>query len=509
MVILGNVIKRAIKLRARIQFIQHPATAYQERTLRKLLRKARHTDFGQHYGFGSILEADDLLGEFGRRIPVHNYNHLYEQWWKQTHEGKRNVCWPGTTRYFALSSGTSESASKHIPVTSDMIRAIRRASLKQILSLANYDFPSASFQKGILMLGGSTHLQNKGEFFEGDLSGISAKKIPFWFKQRFYKPGGKIAREKNWEKKLLEIARKAPNWDIAIVCGIPAWVQIMMETVIRENKVKSIHEVWPNFICYVTGGVAFEPYRKGFEKLFSKPVQFVDTYLASEGFVAFQNRPDTSSMKLCLNNGIYFEFIPFDESNFNADGELVKHPRCLRLAEVEEDKPYAILLSTCSGAWRYLIGDVVKFTSKERSEILIVGRTRHFLSMCGEHLSVDNMNHAIKKMEEEFNISIREFTLAGVPYDSLFAHHWFIGTDDPVDAGALKERLDACLKELNDDYATERIAALKEVIVTILPSSSFYHWFEQKNKLGGQNKFPRVLKGKQLEEWMEFVRTNQ
>lgn len=505
MVILGNVIKRVIKTRAQINFRHHSAVAYQERTLRKLLRKARHTEFGMHYGFGSVLESENLFQEYKRRIPIHNYNSIYNQWWNKTHNGISNVCWPGVTKYFALSSGTSESASKHIPITRDMIRSIRRASLKQILSLANYDFPSAIFQKGILMLGGSTHLQNKGDFFEGDLSGISAKKIPFWFKQQFYKPGRKIAKEKNWEKKLNEIARKAPQWDIAIVCGIPAWVQIMLEKVVEQNNVKSIHEIWPNFSCYVTGGVAFEPYRKGLEKLFSKPVTCVDTYLASEGFVAFQDNPHTSSMKMIMNNGIYFEFVPFDEKNFDANGELIKNPNAINISEVEEEKPYALLLSTCAGAWRYLIGDVIKFTSVEKSEIQIVGRTKHFLSLCGEHLSIENMNHAIEKAEEDFNISVKEFSVAGIPHNGMFAHQWFIGTDDKIDEKNFANKIDEYLKVLNDDYATERTAALKDVLVKILPTEIFYKWFEQKNKLGGQNKFPRVMKGKQLEEWLQFI----
>jgi hypothetical protein len=172
---------------------------------------------------------------------------------------------------------------------------------------------------------------------------------------------------------------------------------------------------------------------------------------------------------------------------------------------VEEGKEYALLLSTCAGAWRYLIGDVIKFSSIEESEIHITGRTKHFLSLCGEHLSVDNMNKAIELVSDELNVSIKEFTVSGIPYGTLFAHHWYIGTDDKVDANVLKEKIDQHLKELNDDYAVERSAALKEVLVEVMPTQKFYDWLSSKGKAGGQNKFPRVMKNAQLEEWINFI----
>src|SRR5690606_2445147 len=179
---------------------------------------------------------------------------------------------------------------------------------------------------------------------------------------------------------------------------------------------------------------------------------------------------------------------------FNSQGEILPDAETLLIDEVEEGKEYAILLSTCAGAWRYLIGDVIRFTSVEESEIVITGRTKHFLSLCGEHLSVDNMNKAIELVSNDFNIDIPEFTVAGIPYNSHFAHHWFIGSDGSVDPEILKEKIDAHLKVLNDDYAVERSAALKEVIVDVLPVKTFYDYMESKGKVGGQNKFPRVMK---------------
>jgi hypothetical protein len=259
----------------------------------------------------------------------------------------------------------------------------------------------------------------------------------------------------------------------------------------------------------VHGGVSFDPYKKGFSKLLGKPIHYIETYLASEGFIAYQAFPEKKSMRLVLNNGIFYEFIPFEDKNFNSSGEVKPDAESLSIDQVEEGKEYAILLSTCSGAWRYLIGDVIKFVSVQESEIIITGRTKHFLSLCGEHLSVDNMNKAIELVSDEMNIDIKEFTVAGVPHGSLFAHHWFIGTNDEVDVKVLRDKLDHRLKELNDDYAVERSAALKEVKVDIFPVKVFYEWMESKGKAGGQNKFPRVLKKAQLDEWMDFLEANK
>ena len=211
-------------------------------------------------------------------------------------------------------------------------------------------------------------------------------------------------------------------------------------------------------------------------------------------------------MKLVMNNGIFYEFVPFNDENFLPTGELAPNAKTVLIDEVEEGKDYALLLSTCAGAWRYLIGDTIKFTSVDEAEIMITGRTKHFLSMCGEHLSVDNMNKAVELVSNEMNIDIKEFSVAGIPHGTLFAHHWFIGTDQKADVVLLRERLDHFLKELNDDYAVERSAALKDVHVDVLPVKTFYAWLESKGKSGGQNKFPRVLKNAQLEDWQKFVK---
>jgi len=482
------------------------ARSQQARVLKKLLKKARFTRFGQQYNFDNILLSKDPAKEFQQAVPVHDYNKIYEEWWKKTLDGTPDVTWPGKIKFYALSSGTSEAASKYIPVTKEMLRSNRVNYIRQLFSLLNYErLPVQSVTKGFLMLGGATDLQ-KGQagWYAGDLSGILAKNRPFWF-QTFYKPGGRIAKIKDWNEKLNEIVEHAKEWDIGYIVGVPAWCQMCMEMVIEHHKVKNIHDVWPNLGFFVHGGVAFEPYKKGFQKLLGKPIVYIENYLASEGFIGFKNRENAAGIHLILNNNIFMEFVPFDDKNFDSEGKMIEKPEALMVHEVEEGKDYALLLSTNAGAWRYLIGDTVRFVSKERSEVVITGRTKHFLSLVGEHLSVENMNRAIEMVSNEFNISIPEFTVVGFPHQNMFAHKWYIACNDDVDADVLIKRIDQHLCELNDDYAVERTSALKEIFIRILPEEAFLKFMAAEGKLGSQHKFPRVMKGKMLEEWNTYL----
>ncbi|MEO6733980.1 MAG: GH3 auxin-responsive promoter family protein [Ferruginibacter sp.] len=481
----------------------------QIKVLKKLLRKASFTQFGQLYKFDEILMSRHPGKKFQELVPTYDYSKIYAQWWHKAKDGIPDVCWPGIIHYFALSSGTSEAASKFIPITKDLIRSNTITSFRQLFSLARYeDVPRSAIGKGWLMLGGSTQLQKGPTYFAGDLSGIQQKNIPFWFQGLgLYKPGKRIAREKDWAKKLQEIVDNAPNWDIGFIVGVPAWLQLCMEKIIARYKLNNIHDIWPNLAFYVHGGVAMEPYKRGFEKLLGKPITYIETYLASEGFLAYQNRQDAVGMHLALNNNIFFEFIPFDEHNFDIEGNMIENPQTFMIHEIEENKDYAILISTNAGTWRYAIGDTVKLVDKERSEIIITGRTKHFLSLVGEHLSVDNMNKAIEMVSEELNISIPEFCVTGEPSGMFFAHHWYVATDDAVNNDTLRCRIDEKLKELNDDYEVERKHALKDVIVTVLPEDTFMDFMKSKGKIGGQHKFPRVLKGKMLEDWQKFLKT--
>lgn len=505
MAFIGTILQEVVKLN-KLNNKNYNAFSLQTKTLKKLLFKAKNTEFGLRYKFADILKSENIITAFQNNVPLFDYNKMLGEWWHRSRDGYSSVSWPGKVKYFGLTSGTSDAASKTVPITSDMIRAIRKTSLSQIRTLTKFNLPDSFYTKNVLMVGGSTALTKINGRYEGDLSGILMKNLPVWF-QRYYKPGKRIAKMKDWSSKLDEITKQAHKWDIGIIAGVPAWVQILLEKIINHYKLNNIHELWPNFMLFVHGGVSFAPYKSSFTKLLGKDIQYLETYLASEGFIAYRHA-DENSMQLVLNNGIFYEFVEFNERNFTNEGNLTDNPEILNISMVKENIDYALLLTTCAGTWRYLLGDTIKFTSIENSEIIISGRTKHFLSLCGEHLSVDNMNKAIKNVSDRLEIIVNEFTVAGIKFENLFAHKWYIGSDSEINPDEFKELLDRELVILNDDYGVERKAALKNVIIQQVPAIIFYNWLKSKGREGGQNKFPRVLKKDLITDWENFIKLN-
>ncbi|MBL7823822.1 MAG: GH3 auxin-responsive promoter family protein [Saprospiraceae bacterium] len=512
MVIVNELIKQGMSLRTRTNKMLYSDYSRQNKQLRKLIKSAEKTKFGECYKFDEILnhcdketnQSPNWYQEFKEKVPIFDYNKIFQEWWHKTIEGEMDVCWPGEVKYFALSSGTSGASSKRIPLTGSMLKSLKKTSLDQLSSLINYEsIPFSTYSKSWLMLGGSTQLHKIGNYFEGDLSGIAAKKIPFWF-QNLYKPGKKISEITDWDLKIEEITKNAHKWDIGFLVGVPSWIQILLEKIIHYYNLNSIHEIWPNLNVYIHSGVCIEPYRKNLERLFGKPVTTIETYLASEGFIAYQSHPK-EKLRLVTNHGIFFEFIPFNSNNFNENGDLKLNPVTMMIDKIEEGIEYALLLSTCAGAWRYLIGDTIRIINKEKSEIVVTGRTKHFLSLCGEHLSMENMEKAIELIAEEFKIEIPEFTVTGLSSGTLFAHHWFLGSNDTLDEKIVSERLDEILCALNDDYKVERQSALKEIKVKFCYPYIFYSWMKIHGKYGGQGKFPRVLNSEKYSKWIDHL----
>jgi hypothetical protein len=503
-------IKLPTAVRKALQLPKNTPRNEQIKVLKKLLKKAANTDFGKKYQFDTILNSNHPGKAYQEMVPIHDYNKIFNEWWKLTLDGKADVTWPGQYPYYALSSGTSEAASKYIPLTYEMLKSHKIDMAKQYLTLLGYkNLPLNAMGKSMLMIGGTTNLQQGASgWLAGDLSGILAKTKPFWF-EGVYKPGRKVAAIKDWNKKLEKIIEDAPKWDIGFVVGVPAWCQLCIEKIIEKYNLKTIHDLWPNLGFFVHGGVAFTPYKKSFEKLCAKPITYIENYLSSEGFIGYVDRQNATGIKLILNNWLFLEFIPFNETNFDLNGNVKPNAKALMIHEVELGKEYALLMSTNSGAWRYLLGDTIKFVDLERNEILITGRTKSFLSLVGEHLSVDNMNHAIENACEVLNISIPEFTVAGVPHGTFFAHKWFIACDTLIDKVQLKSIIDNHLRQINDDYAVERDSALKDVFIEVYPEKTFLDFMALKGKLGSQHKFPRVVKGKVLEEWTSFLKTGK
>ncbi|MEO6040249.1 MAG: GH3 auxin-responsive promoter family protein, partial [Saprospiraceae bacterium] len=329
--------------------------------------------------------------------------------------------------------------------------------------------------------------------------------------EHYYRPERGITGLPEWSERIGQIADAAPGWDIGSAVSNPMWMQLILEKIIERHGLRHIHELWPNFSVLVHGGVFFEPYRPTFEQLLGKPVQYIDSYMASEGFFAYQNNFDRHAMRLLTDGGIFFEFIPFTDKNFKENGDLrTTNPEILDLSEVREGVHYALLLSTCAGAWRYLLGDTVQFTDVEQAEIRLTGRTKQFLSACGEHVSIDNLNEAVRQADLALRAGVREFTVAGVREGSTWAHHWYVACENSlVRETAFAQAVDEALCRLNDDYAVERIYALKRVKVQFLRNEVFLKWLDQRGKLNGQAKVPRVLKGAQLADFTAFVDQEQ
>jgi GH3 auxin-responsive promoter len=502
--VVGGLIKRAFTLADKVQGLGQKPETLQRRTLKRLLRKAQYTAFGKHYGFSEILLEPNIVKAFQEKIPIFDYDKMHDEWWHKALLNKNDVTWRGKVNYFALSSGTTGAPSKYIPMTDDMIRSIRKAGMKTFFASTKFGLDADFYTKKGLLIGGSTSLKDTGGYYVGDMSGINVKKRPLWL-QPFVRPTDRILSIPDWNRRLDIIARNAPKWDIGYISGIPSWVQLMIEKVVAYNKVNNIHEIWPNLQVFVHGGIAFEPHRKAFDALMTKPMIYIDTYLASEGFIAFQKDPNNLAMSMILNNGVFYEFISFNEINFSPDGNLIGNPKVYNINEIKEGMDYALIISTCAGSWRYLIGDTIRFTDSERKEIIITGRTKQFLSVTGEHLSIDNMNQGIQYAQDMLKTDVKEFTVAAIETPSGFVHRWYIGCEPLIDATTFAFKLDEKLKEVNDDYTTERSAVLLQPQVEAIPPTIFLDYLKSKGKFGGQAKFPRVMKKETFMEWEAFV----
>ncbi|NLP58660.1 GH3 auxin-responsive promoter family protein [Lutibacter sp. B1] len=503
MAILGSIIKGIIDIRDTFSSrIDHEVT--QVEMLRNLLSLAKDTQFGNYYNFEEILNSENIEETFRKKIPYFDYKKINEEWWYKLHKGETNITWPGKPTYFALSSGTTGKKSKRIPITDEMVKSIKDTGIKQIFTLSNFELSSDFFEKEILMLGSSTNLNESGNFLEGEISGISANNIPYWFKG-YYKPGDDIAQIDDWDQRVNQIVKRAKNWDIGAISGIPSWIEIVLQKIISFYNLKNIHEIWPNFQVYTSGGVAFESYQKSFNALLGKPITVIDTYLASEGFLAFQTRPETSSMKLVTDKGIYFEFVPFKPEYIKEDGSIIQDAPSLKLSEVEENQEYILIISTVTGAWRYLIGDTIRFTDIDKIEIKITGRTKFFLNTVGSQLSVEKLNDAIQFLEEKFDVKIPEYVLSAKRIDGDFYHCWYLGIESEINTQQIEESLDSFLKDANKNYNVARNKALKGIKVKLITLDIFYQWNEKNKKKGGQVKMERVMNEDTFKKWEKFT----
>lgn len=507
MPIIGKLLKKTSEITYRRTSRKGLDYKDQLKTLQKLLRHCARTDFGNQHFFTDILHEEDIVAAFQRHVPLTDYDRFHNEWLYRSIEGERDVTWPGVVKYYALSSGTTGSPSKRIPVTRQMIRSFQRTSIKQFTSVAEMDLPEVFFQKSFLAVGGSTKLEKVGKHIEGDMSGILKKHTSIVLSP-LTKPDSATAEIRNWNEKLDKLVEMAPSWDISTIAGVPSWCIMLMERIVEHYKVNNIHDVWPNLELYLFGGVYIEPYLARLNKVIGRPIHVLNTYLASEGYFAYQAHEESEGMQMLLKNGIFFEFIPFNRENFDEEGNVKEGATALTIDTVHEGEDYAMVISTNAGLWRYMIGDLVQFTDVKRREIKITGRIKQYMSLSGEHLSLDNINVAIQKAGEELGIDIPEFCLFADMEKQC--HRWYFGTSHPVDANELMAIVDRKIGELNDDYkAVRKYDTLKQPIASRTDVSLFYQFLAERGRFNSQSKFPRVMNQQQSQEWVKFLEGKQ
>ena len=456
-----------------------------------LLEKAKYTEIGKQHGFAETASYHD----FKKNTPLRTYED-FTPFIQKSIAGQENILWPGKTQWFSKSSGTTDAKSKLIPVTQEAIQDCHYKGGKDLLSIYYHNNPSARLFSGKhLILGGNTSVNklNEASYF-GDLSAIIVKNLPFWAEIR-RTPSREITLMDNWEEKIEKMAKASLKEDVKIIAGVPSWMLVLLNKIISVSEGKSLIEVWPNLELYMHGGVNFQPYKNQFETLLpTQKLNYYQTYNASEGFFSLQNENKAEDMLLMLDYGIFYEFIPMSEFNGTESNTI-------ELEQVELNTSYAIVISSNGGLWRYIVGDTIKFTSLFPFKIKVTGRTKHFINAFGEELIIENTDLALKQACEQTQSSFQEYTVAPkyLKGNEKGAHEWVIEfLNPPENLSYFIDLLDNTLQELNTDYEAKRKMILEKPLVHSVNPGTFSNWLKSKNKLGGQNKIPRLRNDRQF-----------
>lgn len=483
-------------------FLKYPIDV-QEELLRKLVEKAQDTEIGKKYQFDAI----GTYAEFAKKVPIQQYESI-EHLVERTRKGEQNVFWPTPIKWFAKSSGTTNSKSKFIPVSEEALEDCHFKAGKDMLCLYFNNNENAQLFTGkSLRLGGSSAVYEDNNSYFGDLSAIIIENLPFWADYSSA-PKQETALMGEWESKMKAIVDETITEDITSLVGVPSWMLVLLNYVLERTGKTNILEVWPNLEVYFHGGVNFNPYREQFKKLIPKAnFKYYETYNASEGFFAIQDVNNSFNMLLMLDYGIFYEFIPMDKF----DGEDSK---AIPLSEVKLNTNYAMVITTNAGLWRYLIGDTVKFTTLDPFRIRITGRTKHFINVFGEELIIENAETALKQACLKTGAEVCEFTVAPIFMvdEKSGGHEWLIEfRTPPENLNYFTELLDNALKSTNSDYEAKRYhnMTLAMPIINCARKGLFYDWLKQKGKLGGQHKVPRLSNSrKHLEELLKLAATD-
>ena len=467
------------------------AVAAQESTLKQLIAAAKHTSFGKDHQFSAIKNYED----FKRLVPVRDYEEL-RPYIDRVVAGEKDVLWKGKPAYFAKTSGTT-SGAKYIPISKESmpehIKAARNALLTYVHETGNTNFVNGK----MIFLQGSPVMSTKNGIKVGRLSGIVANLVPAYL-QKNRLPSYATNCIEDWEEKVDAIVEETYQEDMTLISGIPPWVQMYFDKLTEKTGGRQIKDIFKNFQLFVYGGVNYEPYRAKIEASIGRKVDAIETYPASEGFIAYQDSQTDKSLLLLAKAGMFYEFIPADEY-YN------EHPTRLSLEEVELEKNYALILNTNAGLWGYSIGDTVKFVSKNPYKIYVTGRIKHFISAFGEHVIGEEVEQALLSVANEEGVGITEFTVApqvNPPAGQLPYHEWFVEfATAPADLPAFSKKVDEALQKKNI-YYFDLIEGkiLQPLIIQSLQKDAFVNYMRAEGKLGGQNKVPRLSNDRKIAE---------
>ena len=468
----------------------------QNEVLISLLKNAKNTEFGIKYNFNSI----NNYSSFSKNIPITDYESFFK-YIERSIKGESNIFWSSPIKWYAQSSGTTNSKSKFIPVSKESLEECHYKAGKDVLCLyVNNNEDSNLFSGKSLRLGGSKKLYENNNNYFGDLSVILIDNLPLWA-ELLSAPSNEISLMDKWDEKIKAIINSTLNENITSLAGVPSWMLILLNKILEDRNERTIKYIWKNLEVYFHGGVNFNPYINQFKSVLGEDVRFYETYNASEGFFAIQDRNGSDDMLLMLDYGIYFEFEILNKLNHEI----------INLSKVKLDTNYAIIISTNAGLWRYKIGDTIKFTSLNPFRIKITGRTKSFINAFGEELIIENAENALNKTLLKHKSRIVEYTVAPsfISKKNSGYHQWLIEFEKkPLNISKFCEDLDSNLQELNSDYKSKRFKdiTMKSLEIIIAKEKLFFDWLRLKNKLGGQNKIPRLSNDRVIIE--ELIKLN-
>jgi hypothetical protein len=480
-------------------FKKYPFETQQE-TLYKLLAKAAKTEWGKKYDYSSIVS----IKEYQSRFTVQTYEDLIP-YVERLRMGETNLLWPGEIKWFAKSSGTTSTKSKFIPMSREALEDCHYRAAKDILAIYAMQRPETRIFSGKSLTLGGSHRMNQfsNDSLYGDLSAILIENAPFWV-DIIRTPKQKIALLEDFEEKLNLITRSTVTENVTSISGVPSWYLVLIKQILSYTGKSNLLEVWPNLEVFFHGGISFTPYREQFKKIIAgDQMNYMETYNASEGFFGIQDEPFSGDMLLMLDYGIFYEFIPTDKISSD-------DPPVLTLGEVETGVNYAIIISTNGGLWRYMMGDTIVFTCLNPFRFRISGRTKHFINVFGEEVIIDNAEKALYMACRETEAVISEYTAGPVFMNtsSKGSHEWIIEFEkDPSDLSKFINSLDNNLKSINSDYEAKRFRDLNLILPVVrpVPKGTFNKWLKTKDKLGGQNKVPRLSNSREYIEDLYLV----